>query len=145
MDAETLLARHDAPVRKAAEALRTLLRDTLTGIEETPDESAGVIGYGYGPGYKGLIATIILSKKGVKLGLRGGASLPDPDRLPHRQRQGAPVCRDRGRGRGGQPGPSAGSSVRRGGVRGAERVRRWLTVVAGAAILLLWGCVGSRE
>jgi hypothetical protein len=81
MDAETLLARYDAPVRAAAEALRTLLREALPGVQETPDESAGVIGYGYGPGYKGLIATIILSRKGAKLGLTGGASLPDPEQL----------------------------------------------------------------
>jgi hypothetical protein len=81
MDAETLLARYDPPVREAAEALRALLADALPGVEETPDESAGVIGYGYGPGYKGLIATIILSRKGVKLGLTGGASLPDPEGL----------------------------------------------------------------
>jgi hypothetical protein len=81
MDAATLLARYDAPVREAAEALRALLREALPGVEETADESAGVIGYGYGPGYKGLIATIILSKKGAKLGLTGGASLPDPEGL----------------------------------------------------------------
>jgi hypothetical protein len=81
MDAETLLARYDAPVHQAAEALRALLREALPGVEETPDESAGVIGYGYGPGYRGLIATIILSRKGVKLGLAGGASLPDPEGL----------------------------------------------------------------
>jgi hypothetical protein len=81
MDAEALLARYDAPVRDAADALRALLRHALPGVEETPDEKAGVIGYGYGPGYKGLIATIILSKKGAKLGLAGGASLPDPDGL----------------------------------------------------------------
>jgi hypothetical protein len=81
MGFDTLLARYDPPVREAAAAVRAILFEALPGVEETPDEAAGVIGYGYGRGYKCLVATIILSKKGVKLGLTRGASLPDPDRL----------------------------------------------------------------
>jgi hypothetical protein len=34
--------------------------------------------YGYGPGYTGMVSTLMLSTKGVKLGVIGGASLPDP-------------------------------------------------------------------
>jgi hypothetical protein len=37
-----------------------------------------VIGYGHGSGYADMICTIILSKTGVKLGIVGGADLPDP-------------------------------------------------------------------
>jgi hypothetical protein len=40
-----------------------------------------VIGYGFGPGYSGLVCTIIPSKKGVKLGVVYGARLPDPHGL----------------------------------------------------------------
>jgi hypothetical protein len=45
------------------------------------DARTAVIGYGYGTGYKHMVCTLILSKGGVKLGLVGGASLPDPRKL----------------------------------------------------------------
>ena len=45
------------------------------------DESARVIGYGYGPGYKGIVCTLILSKAGAKIGIAHGAALPDPKHL----------------------------------------------------------------
>jgi hypothetical protein len=45
------------------------------------DSSAGVIGYGYGPGYRGMVCTLILSKSGVKVGLVRGAELADPRQL----------------------------------------------------------------
>lgn len=48
---------------------------------EMVDAPARVIGYGHGDGYKDMICTIILSKGGVKLGIVGGASLPDPNGL----------------------------------------------------------------
>jgi len=40
--------------------------------------SAPVVGYGYGPGYRGVVCTLILSKSGVKLGLVRGSELADP-------------------------------------------------------------------
>ena len=40
-----------------------------------------MIGYSYGAGYKDLICTIILSKKGIKLGFYRGGELPDPKKL----------------------------------------------------------------
>ena len=45
------------------------------------DDSQPYVGYGYSPGYKGLVCTLILSQGGVKLGIAGGAALPDPERL----------------------------------------------------------------
>jgi hypothetical protein len=81
MDAETLLARYDPPVPAIAEAVRRRLLALLPGVEEQADPTSNVIGYGYGEGYRNLICTLILSKKGVKLGLSGGASLPDPHGL----------------------------------------------------------------
>jgi hypothetical protein len=42
---------------------------------------AHLIGYGYGPGYKEMICTIIPSKKGIKLGFYKGSELPDPETL----------------------------------------------------------------
>jgi len=41
----------------------------------------GWIAYSYGPGYKGLVCTLILSRKGVKLGIVRGSELPDPKQL----------------------------------------------------------------
>jgi hypothetical protein len=43
--------------------------------------TARLISYAYGPGYKGTVCTLILSKTGIKLGLIGGATLPDPEGL----------------------------------------------------------------
>jgi hypothetical protein len=73
-----LLAKYDDDIRALAEASRRLLREILPGIEETVDAKANLLGYGYGPGYKGLVATLILSKKGVKIGVVRGSELADP-------------------------------------------------------------------
>ena len=48
---------------------------------EIPDNSVNLVGYGYGTGYKDLICVIMLSKKGVKLGLNRGSELADPSNL----------------------------------------------------------------
>jgi hypothetical protein len=59
-------------------AVREVVLASLPDVAEVPDVKARVIGYGYGVAYKDMIATIILSKSGVKIGLVRGASLPDP-------------------------------------------------------------------
>jgi hypothetical protein len=64
-----------------AQLLRELLVGRLRGIIEQRDSKANVIGYSYGSGYKDLICTIMLSKKGVKLGFCKGGELPDPHHL----------------------------------------------------------------
>ena len=68
-------------VPRLARRLRHLIRSELPGAQEEIDRSSGVVGYGYGPGYKGVICTIILSKAGVKLGIAGGAAMVDPTKL----------------------------------------------------------------
>jgi hypothetical protein len=60
---------------------RRYVRRWLPAASESVDIKARRIGYSYGPGYKGLVCTLILSKAGVKLGLVGGAALPDPHGL----------------------------------------------------------------
>ena len=80
-DVAALFESLDPKVRTLAEKARTLVLATLPGAIEIPDPKARVIGYGYGPGYKDMVATLILSKQGVKLGLVGGTELPDPDHL----------------------------------------------------------------
>jgi len=78
---DTFLAGYPPPVREIARATRTLLEHAAPGIEETVDTSSKVIGYGYGPGYRGVVFTLIPSQKEIKLGIARGSELPDPKSL----------------------------------------------------------------
>jgi hypothetical protein len=78
---ETFLATYPAEVRDLAHAARRMLEEALPNMEETLDESARVIGFGYGPGYKNCVCTLIMSQKGVKIGIAYGATMPDPKKL----------------------------------------------------------------
>lgn len=80
-DVATLLEPLRPDVRALADRVRKLVLATLPRVTEIADRTARVIGYGYGPGYRDMVASIILSKQGVKLGLAEGARLPDPDGL----------------------------------------------------------------
>jgi hypothetical protein len=80
-DVESFLAAYPMEVQELAFAARTFLTEALPGTAETLDESAKLIGYSYGSGYKGLVCTMILSRTGVKLGIVRGSELPDPKRL----------------------------------------------------------------
>ena len=72
---------YPAVVPDLARRLRELIRSTLPDAREELDRPGRVIGYSYGPGYAGLVCTIILSKKAVKLGVVGSASMTDPANL----------------------------------------------------------------
>ena len=61
---EDLLERYPPGVQALAAEARRALRRWLPGVEEAADASALVIGYGYGPGYRGIVCTLILSKSG---------------------------------------------------------------------------------
>ena len=76
-----LLLQYPAPVRELVSEARTILRKWLPGAEETVDSSARMLAYAYGPGYRGLVCTLLLSQSGVKLGLNKGADLKDPQGL----------------------------------------------------------------
>jgi hypothetical protein len=76
-----LLTQYPSGVQETVDAARQVVFAVLPGASEVVDVKARVIGYGYGTGYRDIICTLILSKRGVKLGLVGGASLPDPRRL----------------------------------------------------------------
>lgn len=60
---------------------RKLMREWLSGAQETEGSSPAMFAYADGPGYRGMICTLILSKTGVKLGIVEGASFPDPHKL----------------------------------------------------------------
>jgi hypothetical protein len=78
---ETFLETYPPEVRELTLASRRLIAAALPGAQETLDESAKVIGYGYGPGYKGVVCTLILSRSGVKIGIARAVELPDPRHL----------------------------------------------------------------
>jgi hypothetical protein len=78
---DTFLAGYPKPVQAIAAAARAFLEDALPSISENVDESAKLLSYSYGPGYKGLVCTLIMSQTEVKLGIFRGSELPDPNRL----------------------------------------------------------------
>jgi len=78
MAIDTLLRSYPEDVQRlVCEAMKTL-REWLPNTGEGVDASARMVAYRYGPGYKGMVCTLILSKSGIKLGLVGGAALADP-------------------------------------------------------------------
>ena len=79
--AEEILKPYPADVQALTNQARRLLLKLLPGAEESADPSAAVLSYGYGPGYRGMICTLILGKSGVKLGFVRGAELNDPNGL----------------------------------------------------------------
>ncbi len=78
---DAFLSSYPDEVQESARAARRLLKDMLPGIAETIDESAELLSYSYGTGYKGLLFTLIMSRTGVKLGIIRGSELPDPTHL----------------------------------------------------------------
>lgn len=78
---DRLLSTYSPDIQNLAGAAHNLIVATLPKIEVTYDNSANVVGFGFGPGYKNLICTIILSRKGVKIGIFRGTELEDPNAL----------------------------------------------------------------
>jgi hypothetical protein len=72
---------YPAAVPALARRLRKVICSALPDAREELDRSGRVVGYSYGPGYAGLVCTIILSKSAVKLGIVGGAQMVDPTSL----------------------------------------------------------------
>jgi hypothetical protein len=77
----SLLKPYQASVQEIVGEARRIILAILPGATEVVDSKARLVGYGYGTGYRDIICTLILSKGGVKLGVVGGASLPDPHHL----------------------------------------------------------------
>ncbi len=77
-DVDEFLALFPPNVRDVALAARELVVHTVPDATETVDRSARLIGYGYGPGYKDTICTLLMSQTGVKVGIARGSELPDP-------------------------------------------------------------------
>ena len=78
---EEFLSKYDKQVHDNALGLRKTLLATLPNITEQLDLPAKMIAYCYGQKYSELVCVIIPSKKGLKLGLNQGITLPDPEKL----------------------------------------------------------------
>src|SRR5687768_12942949 len=81
MSAEKILSKYPEEISDLALATRKLILKVLPDIKEIPDEKANMIAYGFANTYKDMICTIILSKKGIKIGLNKGSGLKDPTGL----------------------------------------------------------------
>jgi len=73
-----LVQRYPASVQALIVASRETLTSAFPDSAESVDMKAGLLGYSYGPGYAGVVATLILSKSGVKIGLPHSATFKDP-------------------------------------------------------------------
>jgi hypothetical protein len=80
-EVDTLVTQYAPDIQVLSAAARGTLAAAFPGAEETADEKARLIGYAYGSGYEGTVATLILSKAGVKIGIPYGAGLVDPAKL----------------------------------------------------------------
>jgi hypothetical protein len=78
---DQLLLSYPEEVQLMTENARELIKSVLPGINEEADFPAKMLAYGFGAGYKHMICTIILSKKGIKIGFYKGTELPDPKGL----------------------------------------------------------------
>jgi hypothetical protein len=72
------LADYPTAIQELARGARGVVLTVVPQASETLDRPARMLAYSLGPGYKGLLFTIILGKAGVSLGIPAGASLPDP-------------------------------------------------------------------
>jgi hypothetical protein len=77
-DVKRLLEDLRPETRELVLALREVVLAVIPQATESVDVKARVLGYGYGPGYRDTVATLILSKGGAKLGLPYSAVWPDP-------------------------------------------------------------------
>ncbi|MEP6701334.1 MAG: DUF1801 domain-containing protein [Bacteroidota bacterium] len=81
MTVEDILSKFDEKIVALALMLRAYILKELKNILELPDNSANIIGYGYGTGYNDMICGILLSRKAVKLSFYKGSELSDPGQL----------------------------------------------------------------
>jgi len=79
--AEAFLSAYPPGIARLAQATRARVLAALPGVDESVDQPARMLAYAYGPGYAGMVCTLIPSQKGLKLGLYRGAELSDPDGL----------------------------------------------------------------
>ena len=69
-----LLRTYSEDVQQLGEAARRAIKQWVPGVSEAVDASERMLAYSHGPGYAGMVCTLILSKTGIKLGIFEGAS-----------------------------------------------------------------------
>jgi hypothetical protein len=74
-DVLVFLAEYPEAVQSITSELRLMILSSMPGVRETLDRSARIIGYGFGPGYRDMVCSVIPSKNGVKLGIVQGVEL----------------------------------------------------------------------
>jgi hypothetical protein len=79
--AEAFLSAYPPEVERLALETRRRVLTALPGVREGVDAPARMLAYSCGPGYRGMLCTLIPSQKGVKLGFYRGSELSDPDDL----------------------------------------------------------------
>lgn len=75
---EMLLAKYPVPVQELYWEAHAWLLGQCPDLTVEVDAKSAVVGYMLGPGYKGTVGTIILSQKGLKLGLSNSVGFADP-------------------------------------------------------------------
>ena len=78
MGAALIFDKYPAQIAALGYATQAFMLSQLPGATEDVDIPANLLGYGYGPGYKHMVCTIIASKTMMKIGLYKGTELPDP-------------------------------------------------------------------
>ena len=78
---KTVAAAYPPEIAELAATARDFLLSLFPKLHEEVDPKAPYVFYSYGPGYKGLVCTLFLSKSAVKIGLVDGSDLPDPHHL----------------------------------------------------------------
>ena len=78
---DDLLESYSAEVQKLALATRKLVLGIIPKAKEMVDPKSKVIGFGFGPGYKDIVCSLMPAKTWVTLGIAWGAQLPDPQKL----------------------------------------------------------------
>lgn len=76
---ESFIRRYPQEVIENASLVRELILSKFGHIDEIIDQSAAIVGYNFGPGYKNTICTIIPSQKTIKLGFNHGSLINDPE------------------------------------------------------------------
>ena len=75
---EALFQNYSPEIAALAHDVRNFLLRSIPKCTEIADVKAKIIGYGYGQGYKDLVCTLMISKKGIKIGFNRGSEFSDP-------------------------------------------------------------------
>jgi hypothetical protein len=76
-----MLASYPEGTQKLVKETRSYLIDVIPGVIEIIEKKENLIGYGFGPGYKDTICSLMPTKSGITMGIGWGTELPDPEKI----------------------------------------------------------------